>query len=150
MSKRIWLLPVVIFGLAFTNAQESRPKPGGAVDEMLIANERAVQNALSKADKASFLSLFLPEGTWTTTEGFVPVNLLANRLDAFHLSKWDVVNPHVTSLGDDSAVVLYVWTVTGTYGNQPLPSTMLASTVWTRRDGKWLAVHHQDTELRAQ
>jgi hypothetical protein len=45
--------------------------------------------------------------------------------------------------------MLLAWTVTGTFGDQQLPQTLLSSTVWARRNGKWLAVHHQDTELKA-
>jgi hypothetical protein len=34
-----------------------------------------------------------------------------------------------------------------TFHNQPLASTTLASTVWTKRNGKQVAVHHQETDL---
>jgi hypothetical protein len=50
-------------------------------------------------------------------------------------------------LGDDSAIVNYAWTGAGTFGDQPLAPTTLASTVWVKRDGKWLAAHHQETDL---
>ena len=115
--------------------------------KMLIANERALHGAVARGDKASFQSLVLPEGVWTTRQGFVPMRLLADGLGDFKLTKWDIVNPHVTLLDTDSALLLYAWTGTGTFHNQPLASTTLASTVWTRRDGKWLAVHHQQTDL---
>jgi hypothetical protein len=114
---------------------------------MLISNEHALWEAVAKADKGSFPSLTLPEGVWTTRQGFVPTKLLVDGLQAFHLTKWDIVNPHVTWLDKDSAVLVYVWTGAGTYGDQPLASTTLASTVWTNRNGKWLAAHHQETDL---
>ena len=44
-------------------------------------------------------------------------------------------------------MVIYTWSGTGTFHGQPLPATTLASTAWTRRDGKWRAAHHQETEL---
>jgi hypothetical protein len=50
-------------------------------------------------------------------------------------------------LVDGSAVVYYVWTGTGTFGDQPLAPTALSSTVWMRRDGKWLAAYYQETDL---
>ena len=73
--------------------------------------------------------------------------LLVNGLEGFQLSKWDIVNPRVTRIAEDSAIVVYVWTGAGTLHDQPLKSESLASTVWTRRDGKWLAIHHQQTDL---
>ena len=97
--------------------------------------------------KTSFLSLVLPEGVWTSKHGFTPMNLLADGLDGFQLTKWDIVNPRVTRLDEDSAIVVYVWSGAGTFHDQPLAGTTLASTVWTRRNGKWLAAHHQQTDL---
>ena len=145
MRKIIGTLAAVLLVLAVTHAQE---KPGAKPDDkLLIANERALLDAIAKADKASFQTLVLPEGVWTMKSGFVPMKLLAEGLDAFKLTKWDIVNPHVVSLGDDSALVRYAWTGTGTFGDQPLAATTLASTVWVKRGGKWLAVHHQETDL---
>jgi uncharacterized protein (TIGR02246 family) len=149
MKRSICLLTVILLGLVPANAvQENRLKPDAPTDATFIANERALHDAVAKADKAAFLALVVPDGVWTTQQGFVPMNLLANGLDAFQLRKADIVNPRVTRLGDDSTILLYAWTVTGTFGDQPLPRTMLSATVWVRRNGKWLAVHHQDTELK--
>lgn len=145
MRKIIGTLAAVGLVCAVAYAQE---KPGAKPDEkLLIANERALLDAVAKADKASYQSLILPEGVWTMKSGFVPMQLLADGLDAFKLTKWDIVNPHVLWLGDDSALVSYAWTGTGTFGDQPLAPTTLASTVWVKRGGKWLAVHHQETDL---
>lgn len=147
MTKTVGMLSAILLALAVTDAQEkSGAKP--MEDATLIANERALLDAVAKADKPSFQSLvLLPEGIWATKLGFIPMNLLVDRLDDFKLTRWDIVNPRVTWLDKDSAILLYAWAVTGTFGNQPLASTTLASTVWTRRNGKWLAVHHQETDV---
>ena len=149
MRKTIGILLAILLALAGTEAQDkTAAKPNDTTEKLLIANERALHEAVAKADKASFLSLVLvPESIWTTKGGFVPMELLANGLEQFELTKWDIVNPRVTWLGETSAIVTYVWTGTGTFQNQPLASTTLASTAWTRRNGKWLAVHHQQTDL---
>jgi hypothetical protein len=102
---------------------------------------------VARADKASFLSLVAPDGEWTTTQGFIPMNLLADGLEGFRLGKWAIVNPQLRRLTEDSAIVVYAWTVSGTFNDRQFAPTMLASTVWARRSGKWLAVHHQDTQL---
>ena len=122
-------------------------KPNDTFEQTLIANERALQAAVAKTDRSAFVSLVLPEGTWTTRQGFVPMNLLADGLLGFDVTKWEIINPHVTRLSEDSAVVIYVWSGTGTLHGHPLPATTLASTAWTRHDGTWRAAHHQQTEL---
>jgi len=154
MKRLIGLFPALLIALTVTNAQaQTAARPKTVADEkLLLANERALHDAVAKADKASFLSLVLAEGVWTNpkTQGFVPLKLLAEGLGGFKLSKWDIVNPHVTWLGYDSAIVLYAWKAAGTFGDQPVAPTTLASTAWTRRNGKWLAAHHQETELIGQ
>ena len=148
MMKFLRLLPAIFLTLAATGPQDNPAvKPRDTSDKALIAYEQALHTAVAKADQAAFQSLVRADGVWTTGHGFIPLNLLVNGLDGFKLTRWDIVNPHVTWIDDNSAVVLYVWTGAGTFNEQPLPATMLASTVWARRDGKWLAVHHQRTGL---
>ena len=149
MRRTIAILVATLLALAAAKAQDKTPaKPDDTAGTMLIANERALLEAVAKGDKASFLSLVLvPDGVWTTRHGFVPMQLLVNGLDQFEVTRWEIVNPRVTWLDEASAIVVYSWTGAGTLHNEPLASTSLASTVWTRRSGKWLAVHHQETDL---
>ena len=139
---------VMVLTLAATAAGQTGPaKPNDVADKTLIANERALLEAVTKADNASFQSLVVADGVWTTKTGFVPMNLLVDGLESFQVTRWDVVNPHVTWIDDNAAVVLYSRTGVATFGEQPLAPTTLASTVWIRRGGKWLALHHQETDL---
>ena len=147
MRKSLWMmLPAILLALTTANAQDKGTLPD-TTQETLIANEHALLNAIAKADKPAFLSLVAPVGEWTTRQGFLPMNLLADGLEGFRLTKWEILNPQLRRLTDDSAIVVYTWTATGTFNGTRLPATMLASTAWTRRSGRWLAVHHQDTEL---
>lgn len=118
-----------------------------ALDTAIIATERALYDAVAKGDRTAFVALVHPEAVWATKQGFVPAKLLADGLDGYALTKWEIVNPRVTWLGSESAVVLYAWQGSGTFQNQPLATTTLASTVWTKLDGKWVAAHHQETDL---
>jgi hypothetical protein len=148
VSEIIRIVPAILLAVALTGAQDKTvATPKDTAEKTLIANERSLHDAVAKGDKTSFRSLVLPEGLWTTRQGFVPMQLLADGLEGFKLTKWEIVNSRVTWLGEDSAIVTYVWTGSGTFGDQPLAPTTLAATVWARRDGKWLAVHHQQTDL---
>ena len=108
------LLPAILLALAVAQAQDKTvAKPDAAAEKALIANERALQDAVAKADKASFRSLVVPGGVWTTKQGFIPLEMLVGGLDGFELTKWDIVNPHVTWIDDDSAIVICTWTGAG-------------------------------------
>jgi hypothetical protein len=149
MFKVLGILAAMVLalpGIGTHGHQTTTPRLTTA-DAALIANEQALYAAITKADKATFLSLVLPEGTWTTPRGFVPLNLLAGALRTFNLTKWDIVNPHVTWLDKDAAIVSYALQASGTFEDQTVPPTALASTAWMKRDGNWIAAHHQETEL---
>ena len=148
MMKTVAILPAIVLVLAVTDLpQQPATKPPDATRETLLASERALHAAVAKADKPAFTSLVLPEGVWANSQGFIPLNLLANGLDGFQVPKWDIVNPHVTRLDENSAIVLYSWIGTGSSQDRSVQQTTVASTVWTRRNGKWLAALHQETAL---
>jgi hypothetical protein len=151
MMRTIALIGAITLAVAVSNAQEKTSgKPDAATQTLLIANERALYEAVANADTASFQALVVPEGVWTTTSGFVPLGVLTNGFESFKLPKWSVENPRVPWTDGNSALLLYVRRGGGIIGGQPSPETALASTLWTRRAGKWLAVHHQETALIQQ
>jgi Domain of unknown function (DUF4440) len=148
MMKTVGILPAILLVLAVSDQpQQTAAKPADATQETLLANERALHAAVATADKAAFTSLVLPEGVWANSQGFIPLNLLVNGLDGFPIPKWDIVNPHVIRLDENSAIVNYSLIEKGTPQDRSLSPATIASTVWTRRNGKWLAALHQETEL---
>ena len=147
MTMSIAAISAVLLVCTLTAGQDPAALSRDTTEATLIANERALQTALATHDKSAFGALVVPDGVWTTQSGFVPMKLLVNGLDSFQLASWDIVNPHVTRLDENSAIVLYAWTRAGTFGDQQLTRTALASTVWTRRSGGWVAAHHQDTDV---
>jgi hypothetical protein len=149
MKTSLTALAAIVLTVGMARAQDSAAaKPDAAEAKRLIANERALQDAVGKADKSAFESLvLLSDGFWVMRDGFLLMRQLADALDVFKLTKWDIVNPRVTWLSEGSAIVNYVWTATGTLFDQPVTPIQSAVTVWTRRNGKWLAVSHQQTEI---
>ncbi|HEU4890948.1 MAG TPA: DUF4440 domain-containing protein [Vicinamibacterales bacterium] len=148
MSKTVAILAAIVLALAVTDQpQKPAAKPPDALEATLLANERALHAAVATADKAAFSSLVLPEGVWATNQGFIPLNLLVNGLEAFQDSDWGMVNPHVVRLDENSAIVNYSWIATGSSKDRSAQQVTIASTVWTRRNGTWLVAHHQETEM---
>ena len=139
---------VIVLSFSAVYGQEKTPGTAlGELEKAIVAQEQALYEAVAKQDKASFQSLTVADGTWTISSGFVPMRLLVGDLAAFRISKFGIVNPHVKRLDDQSALVVYVRTGEGTFGDQPFAPTALASTVWVKRDGSWRAIHHQETDV---
>ena len=106
MRGRISTAAAILLALTAANAQEKDIQRAETTEQILIANERALLNAVAAADRAAFLSLIAPEGEWTTAQGFIPLNLLADGLEGVRLSKWEILNPQIRRLTDDSALVV--------------------------------------------
>jgi hypothetical protein len=119
-----------------------------ATEKLLIQNEHALYDAVAKADRERFQALVLPQGIWTTPSSFIPMGPLADGLRSFELPNWAIENPHVVWADGNAALLLYVRTGGGNFDHRPLAQTTLASTLWTKRSGKWVAVHHQESGVQ--
>jgi hypothetical protein len=152
MTKFLGVIGMILLGLAVASGQERTPKSDDATEKVLLDNERALYDAVAKRDKAAFQALVLPEGTWASPTGFVPVRLLVDSLDVFQLPTFGGQSFHVvwTDSNKESALVLYPRTGGGTFGHQPLAETVLVSTIWTKRNGTWVAVHHHESDVVKQ
>jgi len=53
-------------------------------------------------------------------------------------------------IGPTTAIVLYAWNGSGSFMNQPFAPTTIASTVWTKRGDKWVAVYHEESDAPKQ
>jgi hypothetical protein len=109
-----------------------------------VAREKQVWDAIKKGDYDRFAS-FLAEDQievfgWGVNdkagsiEGIKNANLASGTLSDFKTIKVD----------DDAVVVTYV--IKG--GGDLPPTGSYGSTAWAKRDGKWLAVYHQDTTIK--
>jgi ketosteroid isomerase-like protein len=121
-----------------------------ATEKALIANERAINEAFVKADKAGFAKLVAAEGfSIDPVMGRMPAADMLKTFDAMakdmKVTSWDITNPKVLWADPNTAIVNYTWTGKGTYQGQPMPSPTYATTVWTKKNGQWMAVFHQET-----
>lgn len=157
MKKVVWTLAVLALTCGTVQAQDVNelvPAPGyqapaapamSALDKALIANEHKINEAVAKGDKATFLSLIAPGAVSVDKGGFVPGGEFARSLDQLKVSNWKIENPQVIWIDPNSAIVTYTWTGSGTFMNERVDSPVLASTVWTKKGDKWLALFHTET-----
>jgi len=119
-----------------------------ATEMELIERERAIIQAIAKGDKTVFLASVADDGFWVLG-GFVPAPRLVDAFGEFKFSSSEVTNPHVVWVDPTTAIVIYSWTGTGTIFNRPFV-TKVASTVWTRRSDRWIAVYHHESDAPEQ
>ena len=136
------------FGASQAIAQDAQ------AEKTIIANERAVNEAFAKGNAAGFKALVAADG-WAvdTVMGRAPVSDLIKDFAAItkelKLSAWDLSDSKVVWADATTAIHSYKWTGTGTDHGQPVLSPVWASTVWSRKDGKWTAIFHQESPAPA-
>jgi len=116
-----------------------------AIEKILIANENKINDAVMKHDAASFTALVAADAVSADMGGIMKVSDFVKSMDQVKIQSYQILNPQVMWVDDKSAVVVYTWKGKGTWMNEPVPETTYASTVWTERNGKWVAVFHQET-----
>jgi hypothetical protein len=146
MKQLLALVSVLVLavGAAYARAQNSTDTSAA----LIIQKERALYESVAKADQAAFESLTLPSGVWAAPSSFFPLGPLASGLSAFDVPGWGIDNPRVVWTDNESALLLYIRTGGGSFDHRPFAPAMLASTLWTKRGGTWVAVYHQESELR--
>jgi len=118
-----------------------------AIEKTLIANENTVSEAVAKHDVKTFSDLVAIDGEAADQNGFMKVSEFLKSIDQLKVTSWHIMDTKVSWVDDKTAIVRYTWMGAGTYMGQPFPPTTYASTVWTERNGKWVAVFHQETPM---
>jgi hypothetical protein len=143
MRSRLLAMAFLVLGCAAPAFAQAASK--AATEKALIANENKVSEAVAKHDLKTFNDLVAADGISGDKEGFMKVADFTKTFDQVKISTSHIMDEKVTWIDDKSAIVTYMWMGKGTYMNQPVPETVYASTVWTERNGKWVAVFHQET-----
>jgi hypothetical protein len=113
-----------------------------------MAKEKGVMAAFEKQDYNGFGEMVDPQallvvgdgvhdkaGIMKDIQGFVPKDVV--------WSDWKFI-----SLDKDAAVIAYKQTYSGTANGQAIPpQTIYASSAWVNRNGKWLVIYHQETDV---
>jgi len=158
MKKVVWTLAMLALTCGTAQAQDVNelvPAPGyqapaapamSALDKALIANERKIADALMKKDRATLTSLISADGWSGDASGFMKTSDFLGGLDQLVIKSYKISDEKVAWVDANTAIVTYTWTGSGTFAGQPFPSTVYASTVWTKKGDKWVAVFHQETE----
>lgn len=137
-------LAIAVCATAFVRAQDAQ------LEKTLMANERVINEAVLKGDVAGFKQHVSADG-WAvdSMSGRMSIAEFLKGLPAMakdlKIKSWDISDPKTLQVDANTVVLTYKWTGTGTYQGQPVPSPTWASTVWTKRSGKWTAVFHQES-----
>ena len=144
------LLVTLIAGLTTTALYgQAAPTDRAAVEKQIVASEQKINDAFGKQDVAAMKANVADDAAAIDTGGLTSVSEFFKQLPTMDIKLTDVkLSDFKYHWVDANNVVLtYTWTGKGTVMGQPVPSPTVASTLYTKRNGKWLATFHQETPV---
>src|SRR5262245_59221871 len=151
MNRRVFDLG---FGSTITHAmtasmmaQAPATSNRATIEKQIVANERAINDAVAKGDTKTFHANLAPDAIGVDSGGVTRVNApnFDDMMKAAKIQSWDMDGSQFYWVDDSTVVHIYRWTGKGTYQGQPIPSPVWTSTLWTNKGGKWIGVFHQET-----
>jgi hypothetical protein len=138
-----------------TGAGAARPPQSSAtmdragMEEAIRLNEQKVSEAIAKGNVAAFKTLVADTAWSLEAAGATSALDFAKNLAQLKIEPgWTITDSKIVWSDTNTAVHFYKWTGQGTFQGQPVPPVVWASTVWNKRQGKWVAVFHQVTAVR--
>jgi hypothetical protein len=144
------LLRVLMAGALLAGGTSYAWAQDAQAEKTIIANERAINTAFAKGSLAGFKEHVAADGS--SVDSMTGVMTMAVFMKDFEgmakdmkIASWDISDSKFQWVDANTTVHIYKWTGKGTYQGQPIPSPAWASTVWSKKNGKWTAVFHQET-----
>jgi hypothetical protein len=116
-----------------------------AIEKTLIANENRINEAVAKHDVKTFNELVANDAVSVDGNGLVKVADFVKSMDQVKVGSWHIMDTQVQWVNDKTAIVTYTWMGSGSFKGEPFPPMTYSSSVWTDRNGKWVAVYHQES-----
>jgi hypothetical protein len=113
------------------------------------AMEKGAWDAFSKGDGKYFDNLLADDAVVFNGSALSSKAQLVKEVSSkpCDVKSYSFSNFKVTMIDNDAALVTYSATQDGTCGGQPMPAKVMSSTVYVKRNAKWLAFYHQESPV---
>ena len=126
--------------------QSSATMDRASMEKEIIAAENRINDAVAKGSLPAFKAL-VADTAWSVDAGG-PMSVMDFQKSFAQMKVepgWTISDSKIVWSDTNTAVHFYKWTGKGTFQGQPVPEVVWCSTVWNKRQGKWVAVFHQET-----
>lgn len=147
------ILATLIFAsVAAAQCGPARPKtPGetGSLEEMIVAQEKLIIEAIKKNDGEAFKSLVDVNGTVVNSQGIMKISDALPMLfgSKVTISEYTLEEPQVRTVDKNSAIINYKSSSTASFDGKTMTGKSYDTTIFVRRGSKWVAVFHQSSEV---
>lgn len=134
-----------------TTVAVATPTPAVMVsDADIIAKEKQVWDMIKNQNLEGFGSMLAEDEMYVSDDNIYDKKGTLDGLKGLELTDVTLSDWKVVKIDKDAAVVTYSISVKGKSQGREMPADSMSrdATAWVNRDGKWLAVYHQDTMVK--
>jgi len=117
-------------------------------EEQIVAQERAGLDALKTGDLTTFGNSTAEDAVFVDTHGPAGKAQVMKNTAEFRLHDYTISDVNFRQLSPDSGLIVYKIVESGASHGKEFSATVYVSSIWTKRDGKWLCLFSQETAAR--
>jgi hypothetical protein len=135
-------------GTVNSSTVAEKPSVPAMTEADAIAKEKAIWDAITKKDYDGFAAMLDSAQLEVTNEAVQDKAASVSMVKDFEPSSTTFSDWKFLSIDKDAYVVVYNASLKGKFKGKDFPTTNVhASSAWANRNGKWLAVYHQECEV---
>ncbi|HEY0006525.1 MAG TPA: nuclear transport factor 2 family protein [Pyrinomonadaceae bacterium] len=118
-------------------------------ESMIIANEQKVLDAIKSRNQAGFTALVDQNGWVVGSRGAMKISAVLSSIfdPSYTITEYRMEDPQILMLDKDAALLSYKSINSATSNGKTESEVSYDSTVWVKRQGKWMAMFHQSTKV---
>jgi hypothetical protein len=130
-------------------AKPKTPTGTGSLDQMIVAQEQLIIDAIKKNDVETFKSLVDVNGTLVNSHGIMKISEVLSMLfgPKVSITEYTLEDPQVKTVDKNTAIIYYRSSSTSTMDGKTITGKSYDTTVFVRRVSKWVAIFHQISDM---
>jgi hypothetical protein len=126
----------------------AQPSPGNALREEIVAQERAGLDALKIGNVTAFADTLADNAVFVDSQGPASKDVVVKNVADFRLREYTMSDIRFVALSADSGLIVYRLAEGGTSHGREFAAKVNVSSIWLRRNGKWVCLFSQETAAK--
>jgi hypothetical protein len=153
VSRKVSLILILFVAIGYAQPQKAAESSAlgsraDALRERIVAQERAGLDALKTGDLTEFGASTADDAIFVDAHGPATKAEVMEHTAEFRLHDYTMAAVKFIPLSADSGLIVYTLTESGASHGKEFTARVYVSSLWIKRDGKWLCEFSQETGTR--
>jgi uncharacterized protein (TIGR02246 family) len=126
---------------------QSQAVASETLKQQVLAAERQGLDALKAGDLDRFANLTADDAVFVDAQGSASKEQVMKNVTSFKLTDYSIDNVKFVAVSNDAGLISYKISEQGSSHGRDFNAQAYVSSLWTRRDGKWLCRFTQETAV---